>query len=669
MRAVRLLVAAGVAGLAAADASAGAAEDLFDACTGLRARSLDAAGHVVADDAAAASTALDEASSAAAAARAALSAPDAKEGFGRKVARARSLLSRWETAAGRARKALAAGKDRRAARELRTAAATATDVLALAAKSGGGVALVEEGGGEGFSHGAGSTARIRVVGSAAALSACSEAPTLAVTNDDAARSAVLPEVSDLGPGRFRVVWGPDPGTATLAATVCGEEVSVRAVNLGPPGTLSVDAPRNLRYLRPSAVHRAGQAISPNAVLLDGVEVSFALDRPLPEGLALDPATGTISGTPAASSQAETWTVTASNVRGSAATTVSVAVAPALPPEVASLEEGFWAERVLAGAAVPAKMARLPDGRILYSELLDGNVRVLRADGTLVPEPFATVRVVIGGERGLLGIAVSPEFEEDGHVFVYASVPAAGNLPERNQVLRFTAVGDVGTDPVVVVDSLPVHDTQNAGAVEIGPDGKLYVTVGDTGDPALAQTDGSRAGRVLRYERDGGIPSDNPIAGDPEWCRGLRNAYDLAFHPVSGGLFASENGPTAHDELDRVLAGRNYEWGAGPDEVPTTRIGPRIIDWTPVIVPTGIAFHTGDWFGAESAGSLFVCGYDAADVRRLVLSGSDYGDLDAEVPFARFREEGIAQKPLDCLSAPDGSLWVSTFEGIWRFRKW
>jgi len=139
--------------------------------------------------------------------------------------------------------------------------------------------------------------------------------------------------------------------------------------------------------------------------------------------------------------------------------------------------------------------------------------------------------------------------------------------------------------------------------------------------------------------------------------------------ATGGLFASENGPTADDELDFIQPAKNYEWGAPPETVPGALAGHRMIDWTPVIVPTGITFLRRGAFGDEYASSLFVAGYDQADLRRVVLSGPQFTDVDDELPFARFDNTGIGNKPLDLAEAPDGSLYVSTFTAIWRISRY
>jgi glucose/arabinose dehydrogenase len=124
---------------------------------------------------------------------------------------------------------------------------------------------------------------------------------------------------------------------------------------------------------------------------------------------------------------------------------------------------------------------------------------------------------------------------------------------------------------------------------------------------------------------------------------------------------------ANDELEFVQAGKDYEWpGPAPGGGPT--VGFRVKLWTTVIAPTGIEFYDGAGFGAGFDGNLFLLGYVNRDVRRLVLSGPAFTDLDAEVPFAQFAA-GLENSPLDAAQGPDDALYVSTFDSIWRFSKY
>jgi len=447
---------------------------------------------------------------------------------------------------------------------------------------------------------------------------------------------------------------------------CGGGSSGGGRKKKPPPAASL----TVEYPTAAPSFRIGVAVSGfTAKITGGNATGFSIAPALPTGIALDPATGAIAGTPTAAARTARFVVTATGPDGDAQAGLDLSVTPALPGDLISLADGFAAERITTGLTAPVKLAFAPDGRLFVNELTTGNIRVIRADGSLVAAPVATVTIVAGAERGLLGLALSPEFAVSGHLFVFASVPVGGGKPDRNQVIRFTVVGDAGTNPTVILDDLPHAAIHNAGDLQFGSDGKLYVSVGDSGDGALPQADGSLAGRILRVNADGTVPGDNPDPASPEWCRGLRNSFDLAFHPTAGGLFATENGPTFGDEVNFIQRDRNYEWKDLPAGFPGARIGLRIIEWTPVIAPTGLVFQSGRSFGSEYANNLFVLGYVDADIRRLVMSGAAFTDLDDEIPFAAFEDSGVSNKPLDAVEAPDGSLWVSTFGGIWRFERW
>jgi glucose/arabinose dehydrogenase len=426
---------------------------------------------------------------------------------------------------------------------------------------------------------------------------------------------------------------------------------------------------SLGYPSNPAIHRVGEPALPNVpTVAVGSNPSFVVLPALPSGLLLDPLTGTVSGVPDLAAPTATYLVTATGSAGSATADLVLQVAPALPAEVVSLAPGYEIAQVAQDLAFPSKLAFAPDGRLFFTELHTGNVRVL-SGGSLLPTPFATVPVLTGPEQGLLGIAIAADFASSGHVFLVASTPAEAGpsgKPERHRVLRLTATGDVGGDLTVIVDDLPIALLHNGGDVEVGPDGHLYVTVGDTAVDTLAQTDGALAGRVLRYTTTGAIPADNPIPGSPEWCRGLRNTFDLTFHPVTGGLFGSENGPTAQDEVNFLQPGKDYGW-PNPSMGPTT--GFRVAEWTPVIAPTGLVFGRGGAMGPGLEDDLFLAGYVDEDVRRLALSGPARTDLDAEYPFLQFAATGGANKPLDLALGLDGALWISTFDALYRVTRY
>ena len=663
-----LLVA--VAGPALASAPGERTADAFEALT-------ECAGAVVRDDRGAVERALERALEAAQDSRALMDDAEIAAGLGRGMRTTRRKADRLRARTAYANALLVAEGISRLdlVRALERASREANKLLRRLAQRNVEcpLVLVRPGNGAPFRSGGGRV-RLRTI-PADGGSLLGAVPRIAENVPDGAR-VLDSAVERTGSGRFQVHLGTEPGAVRIEAEACSRTVSIWIVVTGPKASLagplaSLAAPASPRYANTAPAFRVGEAAELSAPRIDGAAPeSYAVAPELPAGLTLDATSGGITGTPIAPLQPAEFVVTATNTAGSAQTTLSIQVTPALPEGVAELAPGFVVEPVLAGAAVPVKLAAAPDGRLFFNELMTGNVRVISPAGDLVGEPFYGVEILTGGERGLLGIALAPDFGTSGHVYLYASVPAADGHPDRNKVLRLTASGDVGTEPTVIVDDLPVGTLHNAGDLAFGTDGKLYVSVGDTGDSALSQQDGSRAGRILRFEPDGSVPLDNPLTGDPEWCRGLRNPFGLAVHAGTGGLFVTENGPTANDELLFAQPEKNFEWGPVPPDLPEFLRGFTLTSWTPVIVPTGITFVSTETFGTGFENDLFLCSYDHAEVRRIPLSGERLTDIDSEEPFLLFTEpEAIANKPLDVADGVDGALYVSTFSGIWRVRRW
>ncbi len=440
------------------------------------------------------------------------------------------------------------------------------------------------------------------------------------------------------------------------------------------------APSNLQYPDSPVFYRDGAAIAPNVPTVQGGAVTtWSVTPALPAGLALSSTTGAISGTPTAEAGATVHTVTASNAAGQTTAAVTITVGAALPAAMEFLEEGFNAEVVLEpGAPTPAKIAkfaRTPDGRILYLEVDTGNVRVFvpgTGPGTgLLPTPFVTLNVLQNGHMGLLGLTLAPDYGTSGHVYVLACTPAdaMAMTVDRIRVLRYTDVNNIGTNEGIVLDNLPVTvpgGVNNGGEILFDASGALFVSLGDVQNAANAQAPSSTslAGKILRYDVStlpAAPAAGNPTPADPEWCRGLRNTFGLAVHPATGGLFGVDNGPAADDELNFLQAGMNFEWGGNPP--PPT--GFRIRNYQTVIVPTALCWHDGTGWGAAYNNNLFMASYDDHAIRRFVMSGAAFTDIDSEDEFARFKLSASSNHPLDVCMATDGSLYVSTFSGIYR----
>ena len=443
----------------------------------------------------------------------------------------------------------------------------------------------------------------------------------------------------------------------------------------PPTSLS-----NLQYLSNPAFYRVGTTIPANtASVQGGTPTTWGVVPALPDGLELDPVSGAITGTATSTGSATVHTVTVGDGQTQTTADVTITVTAALPAAIEFLAAGFDAEVILEPAApTPAKIAkfaRTPDGRILYLEVDTGNVRVFvpgSGAGTgLLPTPFVSLVVLQTGHMGLLGLALAPDYAVSGHVYVLACTPAGPMTSDRIRILRYTDVNNVGTNEAIVLDDLPVTvpgGVNNGGEIIFDNAGALLVSLGDgqTASNAQAPTSTSLAGKVLRYDVSSlpaGPAAGNPTPADPEWCRGLRNTFGLAVHPSTGGLFGVDNGPAADDELNFLQPGMNFEWGG----TPPPPNGHKIRNYQTVIVPTALCWHDGTAWGAAYQDNLFLASYDHA-LRRFEMSGAAFTDIDSETEFARFTISGSANHPLDVCMVADGSLYVSTFSGIYRITK-
>lgn len=421
---------------------------------------------------------------------------------------------------------------------------------------------------------------------------------------------------------------------------------------------------SFEYARSRVALRAMEAIEPllpsaGSALPSGLSVEPAL----PSGLVLDPLDGSIRGTPLVESPWTSYVVSGERDGRTVRSALSLRVGPALPEGFESLEAGFAAETLAAGLDVPVRMALAPDGRLFFNELATGDVRVIDPALGWQPAPFASTSVASGGHKGLLGLALAPDFGTSGQLFVFAVLVDEEGAP-RARVLRFTDSFGSGIDETVVIDDLPAAEIDNGGEILFDASGRLVLSVGDVQDPALAQDPHSLAGKILRYERDGTIPADNPDPASPVLCSGLRNTFALALHPLSGELFGADNGPDSDDVLNYLVPGRNFGWGYEGDGL-GFEAGLAIHVWRDVIAPTAIAFHAGSGGFGAFANQLFLASYAEPGVRRIELAGGAFTDYRREHDFLRLASSVQAHRPLHLLVAPDGSLYLSTFTAIHR----
>jgi glucose/arabinose dehydrogenase len=321
---------------------------------------------------------------------------------------------------------------------------------------------------------------------------------------------------------------------------------------------------------------------------------------------------------------------------------------------ASLPQGFAETRVAGGLSSPTAMAFAPDGRLFVCEQW-GRLRVVK-DGVLLATPFLSVTVSATGERGLLGVTFDPAFATNGYVYVYYTATSP-NI--HNRVSRFTAQGDVavpGSERVILeLDPLSDATNHNGGALHFGRDGKLYVAVGENARPSSAQSLDNRLGKILRVDKDGSIPTDNPFyasasgANRAIWALGLRNPFTFAFRPGTGRMFINDVGERTWEEIDEGAAGANYGWPLteGRTSDPRFRSPIHAYDHGLGCAITGGVFYdppTGQ-FPAAYTGNYFFADYCRGWIRRFDPASGGVAGFAA----------GIVA-PVDLRVGSDGSLY-------------
>ena len=326
--------------------------------------------------------------------------------------------------------------------------------------------------------------------------------------------------------------------------------------------------------------------------------------------------------------------------------------PRTPPE----EEGVEAVAELVAEELKAPWALdfTPDGRIFITEK-EGNIRVF-ANNELQDAPYLVIEEVAPeGEGGLLGLAVDPNFASNGLFYVYYSYKeASGAL--SNRVVRWRDTGQTAENPTIILEGIPGNRIHNGGRLKFGPDGKLYVTIGDAASRILAQDISSLAGKILRINSDGTIPADNPIPGSPVYSYGHRNPQGLAWHPETGDLFATEHGPVGHDEVNLIVPGGNYGWPeVGGDETGEGFIPPVLHSGIETWAPSGAAFYDGDVMPAHWQGRLLFAALRGQRIVWVDFQEPDYQHVQREDSiFVR-----LHGRIRDVVLGPDGHLYFLT----------
>ena len=313
------------------------------------------------------------------------------------------------------------------------------------------------------------------------------------------------------------------------------------------------------------------------------------------------------------------------------------------------------ETVADNLKIPWELVFAPDGRIFFTER-DGNLWVIENESM---ELVATFPASHTSEGGLLGLALDPEFEKNNFLYLYQTY--FDFELHHNKVVRYTVSNNQLTDDQILIDKIPGAVWHDGGRIKFGPDEKIYITTGDSTNANLSQKIDSLAGKILRINADGTIPSDNPFESSPVFSYGHRNPQGIDWNE-NGILVSSEHGPSgekgyAHDEINVIEPGKNYGW-------------PVIVGDSNNLKYTNPILHSGDVTWAPS-GLLY---YDSDKIPEwkgmflvAALRGQHVMVMDLDLENNRVNSvEKIFQDEYgrlrDLVQSPDGDVFVLTSNG-------
>jgi glucose/arabinose dehydrogenase len=334
------------------------------------------------------------------------------------------------------------------------------------------------------------------------------------------------------------------------------------------------------------------------------------------------------------------------------------------------------ESWITGLSSATAFAQAPDGRMFVAQQ-GGQLRVVK-NGALLATPFMSLTVDASGERGLIGVALHPNFATNRYVYVYHTTFEGGT---HNRISRFTASSS-NPDVVAAGSELRIADlpalsgatNHNGGAMHFGNDGKLYVAVGDNASGSRAPDLNDPFGKMLRFNDDGSIPADNPFCSTAGtlrcaiWARGLRNPFTFAVRPGDGRIHINDVGEGTWEEVNLGVPGANYGWPA--TEGPTTASGVTgplfAYDHNSSSATAGFfsgcAITGGTFYPATGAfPAAYRGGYYFTDFCTPVVGRVDLANGNVAYAFGR-----VSGSPVGMLTGIDGALYVLTQSGIVRF---
>ena len=286
-----------------------------------------------------------------------------------------------------------------------------------------------------------------------------------------------------------------------------------------------------------------------------------------------------------------------------------------------------------------------DKRIFISEK-GGTIRVIDS-GELLDDPLVTLRTADVFDGGLLGIAVHPNFEQNNILYAYYTYSEEGEL--WNKLIQIKESDSKIIEAKTILDKVPGSSFSNGGIIKFGPDSKLYVGTGIVSDLSHeSQNLESLQGKILRLNDDGTVPDDNPFDDSLVYSYGHRNPKGMAWDSL-GNFYLTEIGPTKNDEINLIIAGKNYGWPDVQCHSTNAEFVNPLKCFDPSLEPAGIIFYTGDKLGLENF--MILASQKASNLYKAEVDENGV-NLEGSILSGVGRIRDVAQ-------GPDGYLYVIT----------
>lgn len=318
---------------------------------------------------------------------------------------------------------------------------------------------------------------------------------------------------------------------------------------------------------------------------------------------------------------------------------------------------YVVETVASNLFVPWSLVFTNENRLLVTER-NGKLRVIE-NGKLLEKPLAEfAEVATGGEEGLMGLAADPDY--GSNKTLYTCLAYRNGATYRDKVISFRDNGDSIDTVKTIIDNIP-SATNHAGCrLMFLPDKTLLITTGDATDRNIAQDKNSLGGKILRLNRDGSIPGDNPFSNSPIWSFGHRNSQGLAYDTEHDILWATEHGPSIFDgpaggdEINLIEKGQNYGWPTIHHKQKQAGLISPLLEFTPAVAPSGMLYYSATAL-PQFTGNLFFAALKGEGLYRLTIDPKDARRITA---FEKLKDVNVG-RIRDVVQGSDGAIYFAT----------